>query len=51
MTRSELITRLSERFPQLVIKDVQVSVSEIIDGLSQALIKGDRVEVRSFGSF
>ena len=51
MTRSELITRLSERFPQLVIKDIQIAVSEIIDGLSHALIKGDRVEVRGFGSF
>lgn len=51
MTRSELITRLAERFPQLLIKDVQVSVSEIINGICQTLIKGDRVEVRGFGSF
>lgn len=51
MTRSELITLLAERFPQLQIKDVQVSVKEIIDGLCQTLEKGNRVEIRGFGSF
>ena len=49
MPRCELVTPLAKRFPQLLIKDVQVSVSEIINGICQTLIKGDRLEVRGFG--
>ncbi len=51
MTRSELILTLAERFPQLLIKDVDVSVKELLDRLSLALVEGDRIEVRGFGSF
>ena len=32
-------------------KDAEVSVKEILDAISNALVKGDRVEIRGFGSF
>ena len=51
MTKSDLITRLAERFPQLVAKDADFAVKMILDALSEALVKGDRVEIRGFGSF
>jgi len=51
MTKSELIARLAERFPQLVAKDAELSVKVILDALSEALAKGDRIEIRGFGSF
>lgn len=51
MTRSELITRLAARFPQLTAKDAELSVKAILEGMSEALAKGDRIEVRGFGSF
>ncbi|MEW6164971.1 MAG: integration host factor subunit beta [Pseudomonadota bacterium] len=51
MTKSELITRLAERFPQLVAKDADLSVKMILDAMSEALAKGDRIEIRGFGSF
>ena len=51
MTKSDLITRLAERFPQLVAKDADFAVKMILDALSEALIKGDRIEIRGFGSF
>ena len=44
MTKSELIARLAERFPQLVAKDADYAVKMI-------LVKGDRIEIRGFGSF
>ena len=51
MTKSELIARLAERFPQLVAKDADFAVKMILDALSEALAKGDRIEIRGFGSF
>ena len=51
MTKSELITLLSDKFSQLVHKDAELSVKTIIDSLGDALSKGGRVEIRGFGSF
>ncbi len=51
MTRSELITALVERFPQLQVKDVEISVKEILDQIGETLVAGNRVEVRGFGTF
>jgi integration host factor subunit beta len=51
MTKSDLIARLAERFPQLVAKDADFAVKMILDALFDALIKGDRIEIRGFGSF
>jgi integration host factor subunit beta len=51
MTKSDLIARLAERFPQLVSKDADFAVKMILDALFDALIKGDRIEIRGFGSF
>ena len=51
MTKSDLIARLAERFPQLVAKDADFAVKMILDALSEALGKGDRIEIRVFGSF
>lgn len=51
MTKSELIARLAERFPQLVAKDADYAVKMILDAMSDALVRGDRIEIRGFGSF
>ncbi len=51
MTRSELIATIAQRFPHLTQKDAEVSVQEIIAGISSALSEGNRVEIRGFGSF
>ena len=51
MTKSDLIARLAERFPQLVAKDADLAVKMILDAMSEALAKGDRIEIRGFGSF
>ncbi len=50
MTKSDLIARLAERFPQLVAKDADFAVKMILDAMSEALSKGDRIEIRGFGS-
>ena len=51
MTNSELIAQLAERFPQLVTKDADLAVKMILDAMSEALVRGDRIEIRGFGSF
>jgi len=51
MTKSELIVRLAARFPQLIAKDADLAVKVILDTLSAALVRGERVEIRGFGSF
>lgn len=51
MTKSELIERLAERFPQLVAKDAELSVKVILDAMAEALVSGSRIEIRGFGSF
>ena len=51
MTKSELITRLAARFPQLVTKDAELSVKTIIDAMAKSLAEGQRIEIRGFGSF
>ena len=50
MTKSELIARLAERFPQLVAKDADFAVKMILDALTAALVRSDRIEIRGFGS-
>lgn len=51
MTRSELTIALANRFPQLVMKDVDISVKEILDKIGETLVDGHRVEIRGFGTF
>jgi integration host factor subunit beta len=51
MTKSELIERLASRFPQLVAKDADYAVKMILDAMTDCLVRGDRIEIRGFGSF
>ena len=51
MTRSELTAALAQRFPQLVQKDAEMAVAEILGAIAVALAAGNRVEIRGFGSF
>jgi len=51
MTKSELIARLAERYPQLVTKDAEAAVNAILEAMTMSLVSGQRIEVRGFGSF
>lgn len=51
MIKSELIDRLAEANPHLYHRDVERVVNTVLDGITEALAQGDRVELRGFGAF
>lgn len=51
MTKSELIEKLVIHRPRLPAAMVEIAVKEIIEYMSRALIIGERIEIRGFGSF
>lgn len=51
MTRSELIAQIAADNPHLYLRDVELIVTTIFEDLSQALVDGNRVELRGFGTF
>lgn len=51
MTKSDLIQRLAEKNPHLYQRDVEKIVATIFNEITEALARGDRVELRGFGAF
>jgi integration host factor subunit beta len=51
MTKSELVTRLAEQNPHLYLRDIERIVDAVFETMTQALVRGDRVELRGFGAF
>ncbi len=51
MTKSELIRHMAGLNPHLYHRDVERIVSTIFDEIADALVRGDRVELRGFGAF
>jgi len=51
MTKSDLILRLAERYPHLLQKDIERIVGTVFGEVTNALARGDRVELRGFGAF
>ena len=51
MTRSDLVTRLTENFSQLTQRDTEFAVKTMLDAMADALSRGHRIEIRGFGSF
>lgn len=51
MTRSELIEKIANKNPHLMVKDVERIVAVVFDKIINSLANGDRVEFRGFGAF
>lgn len=51
MTRSELIAQLAVRYPQFSVSDIELAVKTVLDALAKNLARGERIEIRGFGSF
>ena len=51
MIKSQLIQKLADENPHLYQRDVERIVSSVFEEITDALAKGDRVELRGFGAF
>ncbi len=51
MIKSELVQQIGDQFPHLFQRDVENIVNAIFEEITQALARGDRVELRGFGAF
>ena len=51
MIKSELVQTIAEQFPHLFQRDVENIVNAILEEITEALARGDRVELRGFGAF
>lgn len=51
MTKSELIEQIAMQQKQLSPKDVELAIKMIIEYMAQSLSRGERIEIRGFGSF
>lgn len=50
MNKSQLIKNLAEK-EDLTLRQAETVVNTFFDSITETLVKGDRVEVRGFGSF
>jgi integration host factor subunit beta len=51
MIRSELIQKIADENPHLYQRDVERIVSTIFEEITEAMARGERVELRGFGAF
>ena len=51
MIRSELIQKIADENPHLYQRDVERIVNTIFEEITNAMARGDRVELRGFGAF
>ncbi len=51
MIKSELVAVLADANPHLYQRDVERIVNTIFDEITNALTRGERVELRGFGAF
>jgi integration host factor subunit beta len=50
MKKSELVTAVASRLPYVTRKDAEIIVETLFDSMVQALARGDRIDIRGFGS-
>jgi len=51
VVKSELISTLNDKLPELELKDVELGLNCLIEQMVEVLAQGERIEVRGFGGF
>lgn len=51
MTKSQLIETIAEQVPAIPRREVEAIVNAVFDCMAEALARGQRIEIRGFGSF
>jgi integration host factor subunit beta len=51
MTKSDLVSKVAARMPHVSKKDTETIVNEVFQSMMEVLKRGERIEIRGFGSF
>ncbi|MBI3804737.1 MAG: integration host factor subunit beta [Nitrospirae bacterium] len=51
MTKAELIEKVAAQYTVLTKRQTEILVNTFFDSIKEALAKGDKIEIRGFGSF
>jgi integration host factor subunit beta len=51
VTKRDLIEEVAEQYPRFSRREAEVMVNAVFDSMTDALVKGERIEIRGFGSF
>ncbi|MBL4647509.1 MAG: integration host factor subunit beta [Gammaproteobacteria bacterium] len=51
VVKSQLIEQVARSFPNLSVKDIELTTKIILSCMEQCLAAGERIELRGFGSF
>ena len=51
MVKSEFVRALNEKLPDIQLDDVESAVNCLLKHMADALVQGERIEIRGFGSF
>lgn len=51
MTKRDLIEEVAQRYPRFSRREAEVMVNAVFDSMTDALVDGERIEIRGFGSF
>jgi integration host factor subunit beta len=51
MIKSELIAELAKKNPHLYQRDIELIVNTFFETISDAMSRGERIELRGFGAF
>jgi integration host factor subunit beta len=51
VTKRDLIEEVAIQYPRFSRRDAEVMVNAVFDSMTEALAKGERIEIRGFGSF
>ena len=51
VTKRDLIEEVAVQYPRFSRRDAEVMVNAVFDSMTDALAKGERIEIRGFGSF
>ncbi len=50
IVKSKLLKQLSDNYPNFLKKDLEKSLNIILNEIKLALLKGENVEIRNFGT-
>jgi integration host factor subunit beta len=51
MTKSVLIEKVAERVGSLTRKQTEIVVETVFESIKEALVRGEKIEIRGFGNF